>query len=252
MAESSMNFLPVFVSAVAAFGATLSAGIIARKMQKNMGIVCAFAAGFFIALPLFDLFPDILTLLPQVQIAFYLPLCTAIVGFFFLFGIYHTTQSTHSKNHEVKHKTARPKVGLFSTIEFCAHGFLEGLAIGISFGINFALGVLVAFAVISHDFCDGMSTLTLMLNSGNSLKSSLSMLVVDAFAPVFGAVASFLFVYGSAFVVYALAFLIGSFLYIGIGSLLPDAYRMTGRNMATGFFVLGFGTILVTSRILAG
>jgi len=247
-----INFVPVFVSVAAAFGATLSAGILARKMQKNMGIVCAFAAGFFIALPLFDLLPDILSVLPQVQVAFYLPLGTAIAGFFFLFGVYHVTPSVHSKNHESDHQTTRPKVGLFSTIEFCAHGFLEGLAIGLSFGINFALGVLVAFAVISHDFCDGMSTLTLMLNSGNSLKSSLGMLFVDAFAPVLGALASFLFVYGSAFVVYALAFLIGSFLYIGAGSLLPDAYHMTGRKVTAGFFLLGFGIILVISRILAG
>jgi len=247
-----MNFVPVFVSVVAAFVATLSAGLLARKMQRNMGIVCAFAAGFFIALPLFDLLPDILSLLPQVQVAFYLPLGTSIAGFLFLYGIYHVTPSIHSKNHELKHQTTRPKVGVLSTIEFCAHGFLEGLAIGLSFGINFALGVLVAFAVVSHDFCDGMSTLTLMLNSGNSLKSSVGMLFVDAFAPVFGALASFLFVYGSAFVVYALGFLIGSFLYIGAGSLLPDAYHMTGIRVTAGFFVLGFGIIFVISRILAG
>ena len=247
-----MNNLPIFVSVIIAFCATLSAGLLARKMQTNMGIVCAFAAGFFIALPLFDLLPDILSLLPQVQVAFYLPLGAAIAGFFFLYGIYHATPSVHSKNHELKHQMPRPKVGLFSTIEFCAHGFLEGLAIGLSFGINFALGVLVAFAVISHDFCDGMSTLTLMLNSGNSLKSSLGMLLVDAFAPVFGALASFLLIYESAFVVYALAFLIGSFLYIGVGSLLPDAYRMRGRKVTAGFFMLGFGIILAISRILAG
>ena len=245
-----MNDLPIFVSVITAFCATLSAGLLARKMQRNMGIVCAFAAGFFIALPLFDLLPDILSILPQVQVTFYLLLGTAIAGFFFLYGIYHATPNAHSRNHE--HQTTRPEVGLFSTIEFCAHGFLEGLAIGLSFGINFTLGVLVAFAVISHDFCDGMSTLTLMLKSGNSLKASLGMLLVDASAPVFGAFASFLFVYESAIVVYALAFLIGSFLYIGAASLLPDAYHMAGRNVTASFFALGFGIILVISRILAG
>ena len=78
------------------------------------------------------------------------------------------------------------------------------------------------------------------------------MLLVDAFAPVFGALASFLFVYESAFVVYALAFLIGSFFYIGAGSLFPDAYHMKGRNITIGFFMLGFGIIFVISRVLTG
>ena len=78
----------------------------------------------------------------------------------------------------------QPRMGLFSTLEFCSHAVLEGLAIGVSFQLQFGLGVFIAAAVISHDFCDGISTLALMLNSGNSLKSSIGMLFVDATAPV--------------------------------------------------------------------
>ncbi len=91
-----------------------------------------------------------------------------------------------------------------------------------------------------------------MLNSGNSLKASLSMLLVAAVAPIFGALASLLFVYETAIVLYALAFLVGGFLYIGAGSLLPDAYHMKGGKQTAGFFVLGVSIVLVISRIVAG
>ena len=246
-----MNSLPIILAAMAAFTATLSAGILAHKLQKHMGIVCAFAAGFFIALPLFDLGPNILSLSSQQSIDFYFPLATAFAGFFFLFLVNRDLPWSHSRGqgHEHKENGFRQKAGLLSTIEFCAHAFLEGMAIGLSFQLEFSLGVLVAVAVVSHDFCDGLSTLTLMLNSGNSLRSALSLLLVDALAPILGALSSFLLVNENAFLIYALSFLSGSFLYIGTMSLLPDAYRMTRRNLTAGFFLLGF-TITVIFHLL--
>jgi zinc transporter ZupT len=133
---------------------------------------------------------------------------------------------------------------------FCSHGFLEGVAIGVSFQLQFSLGVLIAIAVVSHDFCDGISTLTLMLNSGNSLKSSMSMLFLDAIAPALGAIATLFFAFQNYFLVYTLAFLFGSFLYLGGGTLLPDAYRMNRPIITVGFFLIGFILILLLTKIV--
>jgi len=99
---------------------------------------------------------------------------------------------------------------------------LEGLAIGVGFQFQFALGLEVAVAVISHDFCDGLSTLALMLNSGNSLKSSIRLLFVDAIVPVLGVATSLFLGVQNYFLVFALSFLAGSFIYMGAGNLLPD------------------------------
>jgi zinc transporter ZupT len=144
----------------------------------------------------------------------------------------------------------QPRMGLISTLEFCSHAVLEGLAIGVSFQLQFGLGVFIAIAVISHDFCDGISTLALMLNSGNSLKSSIGMLFIDAIAPALGAAASLLFVVQNYLLVYALSFLLGSFLYIGVGTLLPDAYRMNRSIFTVVFFIVGFLLILILTRII--
>ncbi len=136
-----------------------------------------------------------------------------------------------------------------TTVEFCSHAFLEGVAIGVGFQPEFGLGLFVATAVVSHDFCDGINTLALMLNSGNKLRSSMIMLFVAAVAPVLGAVSTLLFAIPSFFLAYALSFLFGSFLYIGAGTLLPDAYKMNGPAVTATLFAVGFLLVFVFSQL---
>lgn len=187
-----MNTLPIVLSASIAFAATLSAGIFIKKFKTNIGIVCALTAGFFIALASFDLLPEILALAPEAQISLDKLLLTGTLGFVFLFVLERVFSVFHIKKHTMTKRSLQPRIGLLATLEFCSHGFLEGLAIGLSFQLQLGLGIVVAIAVVSHDFCDGISTLTLMLNSGNSLKSALGLLFVDAVAPVIGAAVTLL------------------------------------------------------------
>ncbi len=243
-----MNNLPIMLSAIVAFVATISAGIFIKKFKNNIGVVCAFAAGFFIALALFDILPNISSLAFEAQIPYTGPLIVAFAGFFLLFAIDHGFSRFQLKGHSMMAKFSRPRIGLLSTIEFCSHGFIEGLAIGVSFQLELSIGVLVAIAVVSHDFCDGISTLALMLNSGNTMKSSLSMLFIDASAPVLGAVTTLLLTIQSHFLAFALSFLAGSFLYMGAGSLLPDAYKMNRPITTLFFFLTGFFIILVLTK----
>jgi zinc transporter ZupT len=212
--------------------------------------VCAFSAGFFIALSLFDLLPEILDLAPLAQISSIQLFLASSIGFLFLFALSFGFSKLHLKKHTMMENSFQPRMGLISTLEFCSHAVLEGLAIGVSFQLQFGLGVFIAIAVISHDFCDGISTLALMLNSGNSLKSSIGMLFIDAIAPALGAAASLLFVVQNYLLVYALSFLLGSFLYIGVGTLLPDAYRMNRSIFTVVFFIVGFLLILILTRII--
>jgi zinc transporter ZupT len=245
-----MDVLPIVLSAIIAFLATLSAGIFIKKLQKRIGIVCAFSSGFFIALSMFNLLPEMLAMAPKTQVPMENLFLASLTGFFLLFAVEQVLLKFNPKN--MAKNVFKPKIGLASTLEFCSHAFLEGVAIGVGFQLQFSLGVFVAFAVISHDFCDGVSTLALMLNSGNSLKTSFSMLIVDASAPVLGAVSTLVFLFNGPFLLYALSFLIGSFLFIGGGMLLPDAYKMNRKVVTVGFFFLGFFLILGFGKIMGG
>ena len=188
-----MNTLPIILSAISAFFATLSAGVFIKKFRSTIGGCLCFLRGFFIALSLFDLLPEVLELAQEVQISVDKILVIAIVGFIFLFTLDRGFSRVYGKNHHMTKSTLQPRIGLLSTVEFCSHAFLEGIAIGMSFQLRFELDLFVALAVVSHDFCDGISTLALMLNSGNSLKSSMSMLFVAAMAPVLEAVTTLFF-----------------------------------------------------------
>ena len=245
-----MNTLPIVLSVMIAFIATLSAGLFVKKLKNNIGIVCAFSAGFFIALSSFELLPDILALAPEAQISLDKLFLTAVVGFVFLFAINRSFSKLHMKKHMMTNTAFQPRIGLLSTLEFCSHAFLEGIAIGVSFQLQFGLGLFIAIAVVSHDFCDGISTLALMLNSGNSLKSSMRMLFVGAIAPALGAVTSLFFGIQKYFLVYALSFLFGSFLYLGSGTLLPDAYRMNRPIVTIVFFLIGFFLIILLTKTI--
>lgn len=239
--------MPVVLSAIVAFSATLSAGILIGRLQNKIGIICAFSAGFFIALALFELLPDIFELQKQVGVYAIALILTALAGFLLLLALNLGFSRLHTKSHHLEWKNLQPRIGLFSTAEFCSHAFLEGVAIGVSFQVNFSLGFFVAVAVISHDFCDGISTLALMLNSGNTRRSAMIMLSVDAIAPVFGAATTLFFSIQDTFLAYALAFLFGSFLYIGSFTLLPDAYRMNRPIVTIVMFLTGFFSIALFS-----
>ncbi len=245
-----MNTLPIILSASIAFAATLSAGIFIKKFKNNIGVVCALSAGFFIALALFDLLPEVLTLAPEAQISLVTLFLTGSFGFVFLFVLERVFSLFHLKQHTMTKTSFQPRIGLISTLEFCSHGFLEGLAIGLSFQLQLGLGIIVAIAVVSHDFCDGISTLTLMLNSGNSSKSSLRLLFVDAIAPVIGALTTLFVDVQESFLIFSLSFLVGSFFYIGGGTLLPDAYRMNRPILTVFFFAVGFLLVLLFTKII--
>jgi ZIP family zinc transporter len=53
----------------------------------------------------------------------------------------------------------------------------------LGFQVNSAIGFLVALAVISHDFTDGMNTVALMLLHKNNSRKTKIFLLADAFSP---------------------------------------------------------------------
>ncbi len=244
-----MILIPVVLSVTIAFAATLSAGVFIKKFQTSIGVVCAFSAGFFIALSLLELTPDFFSIASDAQIPFEIPVFMAFGGFLFLLCLDRFFSKLHFTNQHEAVRHRRRQLGLLSTLEFCSHGVIEGLAIGVGFQLQFGLGVVVAIAVVSHDFCDGISALALMLNSGISLKSSLRMLFIDAVAPVLGASTTFFFSIQKYLLVVVLSFLAGSFLYMGGGTLLPDANRMNRPVVTIVFFLFGFLLILIFAAI---
>ena len=79
-----------------------------------------------------------------------------------------------------------PARGLMGAASFSAHSVMDGFAMGMAFQTGHAIGLVVAAAVLAHDFADGLNTVNVVTNNGGSRRFALRWLAVDAVAPVGG------------------------------------------------------------------
>ena len=121
-----------------------------------------------------------------------------------------------------------------------------------SFQFNFGLGIIAAVAVVSHDFSDGIVTITLMLSSGNYVKVSLGFLMIVAIAPIVGAAATLFFIMPDNYLVFFFSFLTGGFIYLGTMHLLRKSYEDNPKWVTIVTFVSGILLIFVLTRVVNG
>jgi ZIP family zinc transporter len=244
-----MSPYPIILSFVT-FLATLAGGYVAAKNRSRFGIIAAFSAGALIAVSLFQLIPTSLKLAENVGTPFQDVLYMVGLGFVFLYMLERLLSVKKVRSGDgwkyVRHSTG----GFYGASELALHSFTDGFAIGVGFHFDFQIGILVALAVIFHDFPDGMNTVTVMLNSGNSLKSSMRMLLLDAVTPVLGATLSLFVTLFDQYLVYLLPFFAGGFLYLGASDLLPEAHDETSPAVAFGVSLIGFVVVFIATKFI--
>ena len=244
-----MNLYAIVLSVVT-FSATLLGGFVAARYRHRFGIIAAFAGGVLVAVPIFNLLPATLGLAAQINASPANIFYVTGLGFIFLyimerfFSVRRVLVGDSWKN--IRHSQG----GWLGAGELSAHSFVDGFAIGIGFHFTFHAGVIVSLAVIAHDFPDGINIVTVMLHSGNTLKSSLRMLLLDAVAPVLGAILSQFVTLSPEYLVYLLPFFAGGFLYLGASDLLPAAHEETPPAVAFAFSLGGFLLIFILTRFL--
>ena len=141
-------------------------------------------------------------------------------------------------------------MGIASAIALAGHSLMDGVGIGLGFQVSNTVGVLVAVAVIAHDFTDGMNTITLMLTNKNSMKKAKWFLLVDALAPVVGALSTLFFTVSSHFLILYLGFFAGFLLYIGASDILPEAHSKHSSWKTIALTVFGVVFTFVVTRFV--
>jgi len=245
-----MSLYPIILSFITFF-ATLLGGYVASRNRKRFGVIAAFSAGVLIAVPLFQLLPASLKLADNLGTPTQNILYMTGLGFIFLYMLERLLSVKKIRSGDgwkyVRHSTG----GIYGASELALHSFIDGFAIGVGFHFNFQIGMIVALAVIFHDFPDGMNIVTVMLNSGNSLKSSMRMLLLDAVTPVLGATMSLFITLFDRYLVYLLPFFAGGFLYLGASDLLPEAHDETSPAVAFGISVAGFVVVFIAAKYIS-
>jgi ZIP family zinc transporter len=131
---------------------------------------------------------------------------------------------------------------MVGAIGFVIHSFFDGLAIGLGFRVSSALGLLVAVAVIGHDFSDGLSTVSYLLAHHQPTRRSWWVLTADALTPMVGALVASVFPVPSSVFPVALGFFSGLFVYAAATNLLP---RAEGLPLVRGLSITGTGVIVM-------
>ena len=216
-----------------AFAATMTGGLFALRLTKALPLVMAFSAGAVIGVAFFDLAPEALEAAGGVYGLRTLLLVSA--AGFFGYALLDQTIAHHSCGHP--HVTR----GVLGAASFSAHSVLDGFAMGVSFQVSHAIGVVVAAAVLTHDFADGLNTVNIVTKNGGSRAFALRWLAADAAAPVLGAALSLTIAPSAHMLALLLALFCGIFLNIGASELLPESHRARPRISTALMTIAGAG-----------
>ncbi|MEI7682741.1 MAG: ZIP family metal transporter [Candidatus Saccharibacteria bacterium] len=235
--------------AFATFLSTLAGGIVAIKNKRYIHHILGFTAGIILGVIAFDILPELFKIVHASNLDATWPMIALVVGFL-AFHILEKNVLIHHAHEEEYGKHRHPQVGIVSALALSGHSFLDGVGIGLGFQVSSTVGLAVAIAVIGHDFADGLNTVSLMLSHKNSVKRSVSMLVVNAFAPVLGVLSTMFFQISDANLVIYLGFFAGFLLYIGASDILPQAHEETSSRITIGLTVSGAAMMFVLTRFI--
>jgi ZIP family zinc transporter len=160
------------------------------------------------------------------------------VGGFLFFHSLEKFALVHHSHEGAYAKHRHPQIGVLSAFALAGHSFMDGIGIGLAFQVSTEVGIIIAFAVIAHDFCDGLNTVSLMLVNHNTTRRSFIMLIVDAVAPVLGAVSTLAFQVPPHILMLFLGFFAGFLLYISASDILPEAHSQAPPARVVGLIGL--------------
>ena len=164
---------------------------------------------------------------------------TWLVGAGFLaFFLAERALVLHHRDDE-EHAKAHHHVGALGAAGLSVHSFIDGLGIGLAFHLSTSTGLLVFVAVVSHDFADGMNTVSFILRQSGERRAAVRWLALDALAPLARRRRRQTVAISERHLGYLLATYAGFFLFMGATDLLPEAHQhASGRRVA--LTVLGF------------
>ena len=236
---------------LATFLSTLVGGLFALRFRNRLHYILSFTAGVLLGVVSFDILPEIFQLAHEQGMDASGAMIALVVGFLLFHSlekfvlVHHGHEADYAAHHH-------PQMGMLSAFALAGHSFMDGVAIGLAFQVSNAVGIVVAVAVIAHDFCDGLNTVSLMLVHRNTTRRSFAMLVLDALAPVLGAASTLVFRAPTSVLVIYLGFFAGSLLYIGAADVLPEAHSQSSPSTSVyliGLTCLGAAFIYAAVRL---
>jgi ZIP family zinc transporter len=236
----------LLIISIATFFSTLLGGLFALKFKDRLHLILGFSAGSVIAVAFFDLIPEAIEL---GQERFEISFITGIIALgFVLYMILDRLVFLHSHNHEEGEICLHPR-GKLGAGSLSIHSLLDGMIIGLAFQVSPAVGIIVAVAVLTHGFSDGINTINIILKNNGNKKEAFRWLLIDAVAPVIGITATLFFTLPATALSIIMALFAGFFLYIGASDLLPESHHGHPTFWTTFMTILGVLVLFVAIKL---
>ena len=230
-----------------AFVATMLGGVFALRFRDRLHLILGFSAGAVVAVALFDLLPEALSSGAAFGPA---TISLFLAGGFLAYLILDRLILIHPHDHADAHGHGDVKArGIAGALTLSAHSIFDGIAIGIGFQASPGVGLVIAAAVIAHDFSDGINTVSFIVRGGGSWQRALPWLLADAVAPVLGALSTLMFRIPASDIGPVLGVFAGSFLYLGASDLIPESHHRHPRAATTLMTLLGAAVIFLAVRV---
>jgi len=140
--------------------------------------------------------------------------------------------------------------GQLGAATLSVHSCVDGIAIGLAFQFSVQIGWIIAVGVLFHDFSDGINTVEIVRSHNPGRSSAFRWLIVDAAAPVVGALSTLFFSMPKEEFGRVLALFCGFFLHIGAADLLPESQHEHSTRLTTLATLLGMGLLYIVIRIV--
>lgn len=236
----------LIIITIATFFSTLLGGLFALKFKDKLHLILGFSAGSVIAVAFFDLIPEAIELGSE---KFEVSFITGIIALgFILYMILDRFIFLHSHNHEEGEVCLHPR-GKLGAGSFSFHSLLDGMIIGLAFQVSTAVGIIVAVAVITHSFSDGINTVNMIFKNNGNKKEAFRWLLVDSIAPVLGIFTTLFFTLPGAVLGIILALFAGFFLYVGASDLLPESHHNHPTFWTTFMTIMGILVLFIAIKL---
>jgi ZIP family zinc transporter len=218
---------------------TLSGGLTALRLHRELATLIALTGGIVVAVALFDVLPEAISAVDDPRRV------TTLVGAGFLaFFLAERLVVLHHRD-EPEQARAHAQVGALGAAGLSLHSFIDGLGIGLAFQLGASTGLLVFLAVVTHDFADGLNTVNFVLRQSGQRKQAIRWLAADSLAPLLGATVGAFITVSEHSLGELLALYAGFFLFMGATDLLPEAHQhpsakrvaLTAAGFVATFFI---------------
>jgi ZIP family zinc transporter len=222
---------------------TFAGGLVALRFARWIHTLIALSGGVVVAVALFEILPEAMELTGDPQRV------GTLVGAGFVAAFLAERALVLHHRDAPDQARAHANVGVLGAFGLSVHSFLDGLAIGLAFGLDEGAGILVFVAVVGHDFADGFNTVTFIISQQHDRRRALRWLAIDSAAPLIGAIVGSMISVSDATLGQILAAYAGFFLFMGATDLLPEAHEHASFTRVA-LTLAGFGSIFLLTTLV--